>query len=647
LSSTLRNLASTRSADSADGHGGTIAPKGASLIDAAFSTLVNTAIVGADPADTTSGHGKSGAFDRQASRSNGHDTNVEPSSAEASGPPSAGVRADEKGNTATANADSSAPKAVASIGPSLPQVAVASDAHGVKSAGDVPTPAETHRGRDDRARRHPAALSTNGTPPLVTGLPVALPTVKDDHAMGPTQITTAPKSTGGIASTKPASGPPPTGRHPATGIADDAPATVVSVTTPTSVATAATSSPPSPQPATVGGMRVPSQAIDQDEAAAPAEGPPLAPNLAPAPNIAAVHEGAAGVSAQSSALHHLDSPSTALTPTASPPPSPAAMTTQRVTPSKTITASVRATALVAALSSRADVKQIATSSATPPNSGVQVARLTAPFAGTGNGPVPVRSALSLSAAPHGAVTNSTTPPAELATPLPATGHGPAAGNSAPSAPPAAPALAPTAALSTPTHRSPIIDSLPPGVGPAESLNRPPPLGTPRADQASIGGVAAASLNPSPLPSAAPATGAAGTNATTPTPLAADVSKHMLDMIKAGRSEATIQLQPPQLGPITIRVAVQGRDVSAWFGTAQPQVQQAVAHALDQLQIGLAGAGLNLAGAWVGADASGTRQPLADRLTPVRRPSFGATSVTTVSGGEVDPGRAPSGVNIYV
>jgi flagellar hook-length control protein FliK len=139
-----------------------------------------------------------------------------------------------------------------------------------------------------------------------------------------------------------------------------------------------------------------------------------------------------------------------------------------------------------------------------------------------------------------------------------------------------------------------------------------------------------------------------TAAGTAPPFGDAVANHVFSMISAGHQEATLQLQPPQLGELTVRVAIQGRDVSTWFGTAQPQVQLAVNQALDQLRADLAGAGLNLSGAWVGADASSMQQRSFDTgAAPTRRPSFVAPSVDQVSVGNADPSRGSSGVNIYV
>ncbi|MGH6969871.1 MAG: flagellar hook-length control protein FliK, partial [Stellaceae bacterium] len=129
-----------------------------------------------------------------------------------------------------------------------------------------------------------------------------------------------------------------------------------------------------------------------------------------------------------------------------------------------------------------------------------------------------------------------------------------------------------------------------------------------------------------LPSAAPgASIAANNNINVVTadgssqPLATALSSQMLTMVAAGRNQVTVHLSPPDLGTLTVHVEVQSRDVSAWFASPQPQVQQAVNDALAQLHGSLSGAGLNLASAWVGADVSGggNGRPTATPL-PIRR-----------------------------
>jgi hypothetical protein len=127
-----------------------------------------------------------------------------------------------------------------------------------------------------------------------------------------------------------------------------------------------------------------------------------------------------------------------------------------------------------------------------------------------------------------------------------------------------------------------------------------------------------------------------------------MANHVAAMIASGHRETTLQLQPPQLGELTVRVSVQGRDVSTWFSAPQQQVQLAVSQALDQLRSGLSGAGLNLAGAWVGADASAMPQRSFDNPIPAaRRSSFAPISPAAPATDAADGARSPSGLSVYV
>ncbi|MGH6977275.1 MAG: flagellar hook-length control protein FliK, partial [Stellaceae bacterium] len=128
------------------------------------------------------------------------------------------------------------------------------------------------------------------------------------------------------------------------------------------------------------------------------------------------------------------------------------------------------------------------------------------------------------------------------------------------------------------------------------------------------------------------------------PLASALGTQILSMVAAGRNQVTVHLSPPDLGNLTVHVEVQSRDVSAWFASPLPQVQQAVNDALAQLHGSLSGAGLNLSGAWVGADVSGggNGRPAAAPL-PVRR------AASTVSPVEATAGSTTSveGLSVYV
>ena len=111
----------------------------------------------------------------------------------------------------------------------------------------------------------------------------------------------------------------------------------------------------------------------------------------------------------------------------------------------------------------------------------------------------------------------------------------------------------------------------------------------------------------------------------------------------------LQLHPPELGDLTVRVLLHGREVSAWFATPQIQVQQAISQAIGQLQTDLGSVGYNLASASIGADAWSPSGSPGERdegsLTPQQQGAINRSSGERSSGG---PGlSSASGVSIYV
>lgn len=127
------------------------------------------------------------------------------------------------------------------------------------------------------------------------------------------------------------------------------------------------------------------------------------------------------------------------------------------------------------------------------------------------------------------------------------------------------------------------------------------------------------------------------------PLANALGSQVLAMVATGRSQVTVHLSPPDLGTLTVHVEVQSRDVSAWFTSPQPQVQQAVSEALAQLHGALGGAGLNLAGAWVGADVSGGNGRPTAAPVPLRRAVPAAAAVAEPAGRAT---ASPEGLSVY-
>jgi hypothetical protein len=124
-----------------------------------------------------------------------------------------------------------------------------------------------------------------------------------------------------------------------------------------------------------------------------------------------------------------------------------------------------------------------------------------------------------------------------------------------------------------------------------------------------------------------------------------VAGQLVRMVSSGPREIVMRLHPPELGDLTLQVAVSGRDVTAWFETPQPQVQTAISQAIGQLQTDLGNAGYNLNGAWVGSNAAGSGQPQRRNSSPPPGPAHVAVPDTSaLSGGAAAPA---SGMSIYV
>ena len=147
----------------------------------------------------------------------------------------------------------------------------------------------------------------------------------------------------------------------------------------------------------------------------------------------------------------------------------------------------------------------------------------------------------------------------------------------------------------------------------------------------------------PAPTAgAGAIGVVSANGTSQ-PLGNALGSQVLAMVAAGRNQVTVHLSPPNLGTLTVHVEVQSHDVSAWFASPQPQVQQAVNDALAQLHGTLGGAGLNLAGAWVGADVSGGNGRPTATPVPLRRAAPVAAVAAEPTGGATT---SAEGLSVY-
>ena len=137
-----------------------------------------------------------------------------------------------------------------------------------------------------------------------------------------------------------------------------------------------------------------------------------------------------------------------------------------------------------------------------------------------------------------------------------------------------------------------------------------------------------------------------------------VSDQVIRLLANSGREAVVRLHPPDLGEVTVRIAVNGRDVSAWFGSPQAQVQQTISAAIGQLHTDLGNAGYNAErrvgrrrcvrlGTW---RQTACRCPLPRRRHgPPNSPRPGRRLATRRLGGEhlcLTPPRLPTGVRPY-
>lgn len=81
---------------------------------------------------------------------------------------------------------------------------------------------------------------------------------------------------------------------------------------------------------------------------------------------------------------------------------------------------------------------------------------------------------------------------------------------------------------------------------------------------------------------------------------------VLWVVHAKQPVAELQLNPPQLGPVEVRVSVTADQASLSFFSGQASVREAIQAALPRLQEALAASGLTLGGFHVGAEAQQQR-----------------------------------------
>jgi flagellar hook-length control protein FliK len=80
------------------------------------------------------------------------------------------------------------------------------------------------------------------------------------------------------------------------------------------------------------------------------------------------------------------------------------------------------------------------------------------------------------------------------------------------------------------------------------------------------------------------------------------------LVSRREPQAEIRVNPPQLGPVEVRIGLQGDQVSLAFTALQPDTRAAIENALPQLREMFAGNGLALGNASVNAESSQQQSP---------------------------------------
>ncbi|MGI9275590.1 MAG: flagellar hook-length control protein FliK [Endozoicomonas sp.] len=86
-----------------------------------------------------------------------------------------------------------------------------------------------------------------------------------------------------------------------------------------------------------------------------------------------------------------------------------------------------------------------------------------------------------------------------------------------------------------------------------------------------------------------------------------MGQRLLAMVSQGRQEASIRLDPPELGTLGVRLVVQDSGVSVQFVSDVPQVREMLETQSDRLRIALEQQGMNLVDVNVGQDSSNQDQ----------------------------------------
>jgi flagellar hook-length control protein FliK len=108
----------------------------------------------------------------------------------------------------------------------------------------------------------------------------------------------------------------------------------------------------------------------------------------------------------------------------------------------------------------------------------------------------------------------------------------------------------------------------------------------------------------------------------------ELGSHLTLMAQQGNQAASLQVSPPDLGPIDVRIAVHDGQASVWFAAVHPDTRDALQQALPRLRELFAAQGMAL------ADAGVFREP------PRQQPQSLATTSSTLAAAQEASAGAP-------
>lgn len=133
--------------------------------------------------------------------------------------------------------------------------------------------------------------------------------------------------------------------------------------------------------------------------------------------------------------------------------------------------------------------------------------------------------------------------------------------------------------------------------------------------------------------------------TAPDAMADDIADRLVRLVERSGNAMRVQLNPPDLGSIEIRVQLNDDRASVWFQAAQPAAREALEQALPRLRSLLESAGMQLGDAGVAGDGrNGGRPAAADEFQFVDQKQW---TLPTEQGQAPNETSVTDGIDLYV